>query len=231
MVRIGVVGDYEPKRETHTATTAGLHHAATCLGVEADVSWVGTAQIGACEDWYPKGFDGLFIAPGSPYESLDGALAAITLARSENIPLLGTCGGFQHVVVEFARNVLGIPDAHHAEYDPYASDLFITPLSCSVAGREMTVKLVSGSRAAAAYGCSEAIERYYCNFGLNPEYQEALVTAGLVVSGVDADDEARIIELPGHRFFLATLFVPQVTSTPASPHPLLCALVTAAAQR
>jgi CTP synthase (UTP-ammonia lyase) len=198
--------------------------------LDLEVSWVGTARIGSCRELAAKGFDSLFIAPGSPYENLDGALAAITLGRTQNIPLLGTCGGFQHVALEFARNVLGIADAHHAEYDPYASDLFITPLSCSLAGQEMTVGLRPGSRAATAYGCSKATERYFCNFGLNPDYREALVAAGLVVSGVDEDDEARVIELPGHRFFLATLFVPHVSSTPASPHPLLSAFVGAAAQ-
>ncbi len=82
------------------------------------------------------GFQGLLVAPGSPYESMEGALAAIRVARSRGVPLLGTCGGFQHVVLEFARHMLGVADADHAEYEPYASStLFITPLSCSLAGQ------------------------------------------------------------------------------------------------
>lgn len=71
--------------------------------------------------------------------SLGGALTAIEHARVHDVALLGTCGGFQHVVLEFARNVVGLEDAQHAEYDPYASTLFITPLSCSLAGQIMTV--------------------------------------------------------------------------------------------
>jgi len=79
---------------------------------------------GAAEDVL-DGFDAVWIAPASPYRSMRGALEAITFARSHDLPLLGTCGGFQHVVIEFARNVAGIPDAAHAEYDPTTSRLLI----------------------------------------------------------------------------------------------------------
>ncbi len=228
-MRIGVVGDYQPAKETHLATTAALHHAGDAAGRAVEVTWVGTAEVGAQKVLESGGFDGLVIAPGSPYLSIDGAMSAIRFARTNDVPLLATCGGFQHVVLEFARNVLGIPDAKHAEYDPYGSKLFITPLSCSLAGQEMAVALRPGSRTAGAYGSTEATERYYCNFGLNPDYQDALVAAGLIVSGVDQDDEARVMELPDLRFFVATLFVPQTSSTPANPHPLLSALVGKAA--
>jgi CTP synthase (UTP-ammonia lyase) len=143
---------------------------------------------------------------------------------------LGTCGGFQHVVIEYARNVLGFADAQHAEYDPYASDLFITELACSLAGQEMAVKLSDDSRAAQSYGRTEAREQYYCNFGINPEHQRLLDDGGLRVVGVDGDGEARVLELPDHRFFIATLFVPQLRSSPESPHPLVTAYLRAAMQ-
>lgn len=172
--------------------------------------------------------DALWCAPGSPYRSLDGALRGIALARERDLPLLGTCGGFQHIVIEYARNVLGFADAQHAEYDPYASNLFISELSCSLAGRTMAVELVAGSRAAELYGGTEASERYYCNFGLDPEHQRLLDEGGLRVSGVDQDGEARVLELPDRRFYLATLFVPQLSSTPAAPHPLIVAYLRAA---
>jgi CTP synthase (UTP-ammonia lyase) len=232
MVRIGVIGDYQPGNETHTSTTAAVQHAAAPAGVPAEVTWIGTGQLGG-EDGRAalRGSDGLIIAPGSPYRSLDGALAAIEHARREGVPLLGTCGGFQHVVLEYARNVAGYDDAQHAEYDPYASTLFITPLSCSLAGQSMTVRLRPGTLAALAYGRRTATERYYCNFGLNPAYLATLTDSGLTVSGTDQDGEPRILELPAHPFFLATLFVPQTSSTPAAPHPLLVALLQAARTR
>jgi CTP synthase (UTP-ammonia lyase) len=131
-------------------------------------------------------------------------------------------------IIEYARNVLEFEDAHHAEYDPYASELFVTKLSCSPAGQRMEVRLADGSRAAQFYERTETAEEYYCNFGLNPEHQRLLHDGGLRVVGTDQDGEARVLELPDRRFFVATLFVPQLRSSPASPHPLITAYLRAA---
>ncbi|MHB1519442.1 MAG: CTP synthase C-terminal region-related (seleno)protein [Acidimicrobiales bacterium] len=228
MVRIGVIGDYDPANETHLATTAAVRHGAGNRAVPAQVTWIPTDEVGDNAEEALARVDGLIIAPGSPYRSLTGALTAITHARTHDVPLLGTCGGFQHVVLEFARNVVGFRDAEHAEYDPYASTLFITPLSCSLAGQTMTVHITDHTRAASAYRDTAVTERYYCNFGLNPAYLDTIVQAGLVISGTDQDGEPRIIELPSLRFFVSTLFVPQVSSTATSPHPLLVAFIDAA---
>jgi CTP synthase (UTP-ammonia lyase) len=229
MVSVGIVGDYRATNETHLATTASIGHCAKAAGLVIDVSWVPTTAVASGQESALSGFNALLIAPGSPYESIDGALEAIRVARTRGVPLLGTCGGFQHVVLEFARNVLGLVDADHAEYDPYASTLFITPLSCSLAGQQMHVELRPETLAARTYGSLTANERYYCNFGLNPEHLPALVSGGLVVSGEDQNGEARVMELPGHRFFVATLFVPQTSNTADRPHPLVSAFVRAAA--
>jgi CTP synthase (UTP-ammonia lyase) len=196
--------------------------------VTVDVRWHATDSLVGSDLVEVLDDDALWCAPGSPYRSLDGALRAIRFAREEDVPLLGTCGGFQHVVIEYARNVLGFEDAQHAEYDPYASDLFITELTCSLAGREMAVALAGDSRAAKLYGRTETSERYYCNFGLNPEHQRLLHDGGLRVVGVDGDGEARVLELPDRRFFVATLFVPQLSSSPEDPHPLVTAYLRAA---
>jgi CTP synthase (UTP-ammonia lyase) len=228
MVHIGVIGDYDPDHPVHPATTDGVAHAAKALGITADVTWVGTDGVGDPAATL-AGFDGVFVAPGSPYRSLDGALAAIAHARTAGMPLLGTCAGLQHVVLEYARNVLGVAGAQHAEYDPDADDLFVTPLSCSLAGQVMDVTLVAGTRAAAAYGTGTATERYYCNFGLNPDRLGELEAGGLRVSGTDASGEVRVVELSDAAFYLATLFVPQASSTPDRPHPLVTAFVRAAA--
>jgi CTP synthase (UTP-ammonia lyase) len=227
MPRIGVVGEYDPTHPTHPATADALGHSAMRLGTQVDVGWVSTADVGNAGETL-TGLDGLLIAPGSPYRSLDGALAAIEHARSKGVPLLGTCGGLQHVVIELARNVLGVADAQHAEYDPDASTLFVTPLSCSLAGQQMSVDVRVGTRAGDAYGTATSTERYYCNFGLNPDRVDELVAAGLIVSGTDEQGEVRIIELADHPFFVATLFVPQTSSTLVRPHPLVTAFVAAA---
>ena len=92
----------------------------------------------------------------------------------------------------------------------------------------MAVELSPGSRAAQLYERTETRERYYCNFGLNPEHQQLLHDGGLRVVGVDGEGEARVLELPDRRFFVATLFVPQLSSSPESPHPLITAYLRAA---
>jgi CTP synthase (UTP-ammonia lyase) len=226
---IAIVGDHDPSSVTHRATDASLDHAAAALGVDLARRWVATPDFAVNARRALAGASAAWIAPGSPYASMDGALAAIRLAREEGVPLIGTCGGFQHVVIEYARSVLGVADAQHAEYDPYASTLFVTELSCSLAGLTMRVRLEPGSRAAEAYGAADVEERYYCNFGLNPRYRALLHDGGLRVSGTDADGEVRVMEIPGHPFFVATLFVPQTSSSPGRPHPLVVAFVRAAA--
>ncbi|MEO5837255.1 MAG: hypothetical protein ABIQ73_02450 [Acidimicrobiales bacterium] len=229
MSRIAVIGDFDPTHETHTAIATAVGHSDDGRGREASkLQWLATPE---CETMHDADFadhDGLWIAPGSPYQSLAGALRAIQFARTHDVALLGTCAGFQHVVLEYARNVMGFADADHAEYDPYGSRLFVTPLSCSLVGQTLDVSLTTGTIAAAAYGAPTATERYYCNFGMNLEYLDDIVDAGLVVSGVDPDGEPRVIELPDHRFFVATLFVPQTSSTPAAPHPIIDAFLSAA---
>jgi CTP synthase (UTP-ammonia lyase) len=230
MPRIAVVGDFDPDNATHIATVDALGHSATALGASVDVSWVPTESLdeGADPGSALAPFDAVVVAPGSPYRSMTGALAAIEHARRTALPLIGTCGGFQHLVIEFARNVLGLADVQHAEYDPYGSTLIVTPLTCSLAGQAMEVGIEAGTRAGKAYGTDRATERYYCNFGLNPDYVDDLVAAGLTVSGTDADGEVRIVELADHPFFVGTLFVPQARSTLVRPHPLVTAFVEAA---
>jgi CTP synthase (UTP-ammonia lyase) len=97
----------------------------------------------------------------------------------------------------------------------------ITPLACSLVGQSHPVTLVAGTRAAGLYGTPVTTEDYYCNYGVNPAYRARLEGAGLRVSGVGPEGEIRIVELPDHPFFVATLFLPQARSTGATPHPLL----------
>lgn len=227
-ISVAIVGEFTPSFPPHAKTNEAVDHAQAALGERIAIEWISTAALesGAAERL--RGFDAVWIAPGSPYASLSGALDAIRYAREGDVPLLGTCGGCQHVVIEYARNVLGFTDAAHAEYDPYASNLFVTPLSCSLVGQTMDVRIEPGSRAEAIYGARTVSEQYYCNFGLNPDHQQRLHEAGLMIVGKDADGEARILTIPHHRFFLATLFVPQLTSTLSRPHPVIVSFFKAA---
>jgi CTP synthase (UTP-ammonia lyase) len=222
--RIGIIGDFNAGNPTHVATNSGLQHASVVLGVPVDVAWLPTDQPHAFGQ-----FQGFVCSPGSPYKSMEGALSGIRYARENGIPFVGTCGGFQHLVIEYARNVMGFTDATHAESDPYASCLFITPLSCSLVGKTMEVAIKPGSKAAHAWQSTRSMEKFYCNFGLNPEYQEQLEKSGLEITGTDQNNESRIAELASHPFFLGTLFVPQASSEPRNPHPLILEFCRAAA--
>jgi CTP synthase (UTP-ammonia lyase) len=97
----------------------------------------------------------------------------------------------------------------------------ITALACSLVGQRQSVRLLPQTRAAALYGVASAVEDYYCNYGVNPDYLARLRAAGLCVSGIGDEGEVRLVELPEHPFFVATLFLPQARSTRRSPHPLL----------
>jgi CTP synthase (UTP-ammonia lyase) len=123
--------------------------------------------------------------------------------------------------------VLGFRDADHAETNPDAPRLVITALACSLVGQQHAVKVLPGTRAAKLYGAADAIEDYYCNYGVNPDYRRLLEAGGLRVSGVGGEGEIRIVEIPDHPFFLATLFLPQARSTAFEPHPLLAGYKTA----
>lgn len=224
MNAVALLGEFTPDFGPHVATIAALQHSCAALGVEVAADWVSTADADLS---LFSSYSGIWVAPGSPYKSLARTLAIIRYAREHGIPCFGTCGGFQHMVLEYAKNVLRFTDAQHAEYDPYASNLFISQLVCSLAGREMALSFVRGSRVAAVYGQLSAQEEYYCNFGVNPQIIPLLGVGPLQITGSDQEGAVRVIELPSHPFFLGTLFVPQVKSSVAQPHPLVNAFVKA----
>ena len=116
--------------------------------------------------------------------------------------------------------MLAIADAEHAETTPEASCLVISPLACSLVGTAQTIKLLPGTLTYRAYEKDEVTEQFMCNYGLNPVYREIISTGGLKVVGLDAAGEVRMVELSAHRFFIATLFLPQLSSGPDRPHPV-----------
>jgi len=226
---IAIIGDFNAANESHIATQAAVAHSSTALGAEVQAKWVSTEQLAATGGLEGlRSATGFWIAPASPYRSMEGALAAIRFARQNKIPLLGTCGGFQHVIIEYARNVLGIVDAGHEEVDAGAERLVISRLSCSLVGRTGTVRFEPGSLVERAYGRGTAKEQYWCNFGINPAFEERFRFSELHLVGRDNDDGAvRAVELAGHPFYIGTLFLPQLGSSAVAPHPLIAAFVRA----
>ncbi|MCX7174115.1 MAG: CTP synthase [Proteobacteria bacterium] len=226
-VTIGLVGDYNESVPAHQAIPLALRRAAEISGIAVEFEWVPTGEISSVGRI--SRFDGLWCVPASPYRSMDGALLAIRHAREAAIPFLGTCGGFQHAVVEYARNVLGWADAEHAETAPDASRAVISPLECALVEATGTVRLFPGSRIAAAYGREETTEGYSCRYGLNPAFQAALVAGPMRAAADDETGEIRAVELDDHPFFVATLFQPERAALKGQAAPLVSAFARACA--
>jgi CTP synthase (UTP-ammonia lyase) len=124
--------------------------------------------------------------------------------------------------------VLGIKDAEHEESAPSATTLLVSKLASSLVGKTETIKILPDSLARRAYGRDEVPEQFACSYGLNPQFRDKFQKGRLKITGVDLDGEVRVVELSGHPFYVATLFLPQISSAPESPHPLIVAYLRAA---
>lgn len=226
--RIALVGDRSPQVRAHSRVPMLLDGLGSRDRLDLDLYWVPTAEVSASS---LAKFDGIWLLPGSPYESEAGAIDAVRIARENDIPFLGTCAGFQHAMLEFARNVCGRQNVQHAETAPDAEDQLIVPLSCSLAGHEGAVTVTAGSLAARLLGVERSVERYHCSYGLDAGHLDLLREHGMTFTGYDDDGDPRIAELPGHPFFLATLFQPELTGDSTRPHPIVRGFATAVARR
>lgn len=227
MKRIALVGDRSPSVRAHTRIPAVLD--ALRGEADLDVYWIPTPD--ARDPAALQGFDGIWLVPGSPYRSPEGGMTAARVARTGGIPFLGTCGGFQHAMLEFARNVCGLTGAQHAEYgagDEPTDDDLIVELSCSLAGHEAAVDLTFGSLIERLLGVSRTVERYHCSYGLSDTHTDLLTTNGMRFTGRDESGAVRAAELPDHPFYLTTLFQPELSGDPTSPHPIIRGFIQAA---
>lgn len=239
-VHIGILGDFNPEYRSHNATNDALQHAAARLRMKFEPLWVPTPSLlDAGSAKILESCDGIWAAPGSPYKSMDGILRGIQFARERDWPFLGTCGGFQYALIECIRNVVGIKDADSAENNSGSENIVIYPVACAVENRAAgapklsgvipEIRLRPGSYLESFYGKETAAEEFFCNFEVNPEYEWAAMEAGFPVVARGPNGEIRAIESPTHRFFVATLFQPQLSSDAANSHPLILAFTQAAA--
>ncbi|MEV5597019.1 hypothetical protein [Streptomyces sp. NPDC052496] len=247
--RIALVGDRSEAVRSHVRIPGLLDALRVRDGLDLDAYWVGSEDVeqgaaagagtgiggGVGGGVEVGGFDAVWVVPGSPYRSEAGVLAAIRAAREGGVPFLGTCGGFQHALLEFARNVCGLDRAGHAENEPEtpAEEAVVVPLACSLVGHEGMVEIAAGSRAAQLIGSDRTRARYHCSYGPNPQHLGVLREHGMSFSGIDESGNVRIAELPGHSFFLATLFQPELDGEGAHHrvHPLIAGLARAAVER
>ena len=220
-----MLGDFNPVYSTHHALNSAIRQVQTYLEYEIQFDWIATDILNA-QSAFPQQYCGLWIAPGSPYRDMENVLNVIRHARQNDLPTLGNCGGFQHMILEFARNVCGIRKASHAETDPSAEIPVISELACSLIEQQEQLKIVdSESMVARVIPQTKFIGYYYCNYGVNPEYVELLASKGLSFTVVSTDGQMRAFELKSHPFFVGTLFQPALTSTAAQPDPIIVEFV------
>ena len=226
-LHLALIGDYNPDVIAHQAIPIALHRAGETLGVQVHLQWLDTDTLTPTTELH--GFDGFWCVPASPYRNTDGALRAIRYAREQRRPFLGTCGGFQHAVLEYARNVLGWADAEHGELAPDSPRAVLTPLTCALVEATDTIRLMAYTRIAEAFATLDIHEGYRCRYGINPAFESALLEADLIASGHDSAGDLRAVELLGHPFFVATLFQPERAALKDVTPPLAIALLKACA--
>jgi CTP synthase (UTP-ammonia lyase) len=227
-LRVALVGDFNPSVVAHQAIPKALELAGAQHGFEVEGVWVHTNSIFDVEVQLPS-FDGIWCVPASPYANMPGALAAIRYARERGCPFLGTCGGFQHALIEYARYVCGMPEAEHAETDPGAALRLIALLACSLVERSEEILLSEGGVLRRAYGLPRITEGYHCSYGLNRKYESRLFRDGLHATAHGANEEVRGVELAGHPFFVGALFQPERRALRGEVPPLVAAFVAAMA--
>ena len=202
-LRIALVGDYNPDVVAHKAIPLAIDDAAAVLELPLRYDWLSTSEIKSADDL--ADYDAIWVVPASPYKNAEGAFIAIRHARENGIPFLGTCGGFQHAIIEYARNVMGWQDASHAETDTEGR-MVIAPLSCSLVEKSDNIELRAHTLISRAYGRDSIEEGYHCSYGIADDFARELEQGDLRVTGWDDDGEIRAVELVTHPFFVATLF-------------------------
>ena len=227
---IALVGDFKPDSIAHQAIPIALALAGQVEQRAVAWEWVPTAAIREPARDLAR-FSGFWVTPASPYASMAGALAAIRWARETRRPIFGSCGGFQHMLIEFARDVAGLAAADTSETNPTGKESVVDALACSLVEQTGPLRLTPGSQLHTIYGRDTTVEGYHCRYGLNDAYRARLEAAGLRFTAFDQNGEIRAAELPeaAHPFFVGTLFQPERTALRSEVPPLARALVRAAA--
>ena len=225
-LRIGLIGDFDATVTAHRAIPPAISLAGASTGVDATAEWLPTERIHGTDGL--DGFHGLWCVPASPYRSTEGALTAIRYARESRLPFLGTCGGFQHAVLEYARNVLDWADANHGEV-ANGGRVVIAPLACSLVEEAEQVTFTPESRFARAYGALAATEGYHCRYGLNPVFARELTAGPMRATAFATNGEVRGFELDGHPFFVGCLFQPERAALEGRAPPIVASFLAAVA--
>lgn len=247
-VTIAMVGKYMELLDAYKSLIEAITHAGIHTSTKVNMMYIDAERVENEGVGILKDADAILVPGGFGERGVEGKLMAVQYARENNVPYLGICLGMQSVVIEFARNVLGLKGANSTEFDrnsPHPVIGLITEWinadgavekrdESSDLGGTMRLgaqecRVVSGSKAHAIYGADVIVERHRHRYEVNNNYVDQLQKAGLKIGGWSADDTlVEMVELENHPWFVACQFHPEFTSTPRDGHPLFEAFVSAA---
>jgi CTP synthase len=238
-IKIGLVGKYIELKDAYKSIAEAFIHAGAAVEINVDLVWIHSEAVdaGNVADTL-KDLKGLLVAPGFGERGIEGKIEAIRYARENDLPFLGICLGMQCAVIEYARNVLHLENAHTTEIDLKTPH----PVIDIMEGQKLVKKkggtmrlgayrceIKPGTLAAEIYGESVITERHRHRFEFNNTYREAFENAGMIASGINPENGlVEIVELPSHPWFVGVQFHPEYKSTVGSPHPLFMHFVNAA---
>ncbi|CAI3119733.1 CTP synthase [Acinetobacter oleivorans] len=228
MAKICLLGDFSDEVVAHRAINLSFIIAETKYKDKLTHSWVRTKDIDEDISSQFSEYDAIWCVPASPYENMSGVLNVLNYARTNKIPFLGTCGGYQHVLVEYARNVLSLTDADHAEVHPDAVIQIVSPLSCALVETNEVLSIHNGTFLHEIYGVNQVEEQYHCSFGFNEDYLECFKSDSFKFSVFNNEGNVRAFELSDHPFFVGTSYQPERASFRGELHPIVDRFISAA---
>jgi len=241
-ITIGIIGKYVTMADAYLSVAESIRHAGFAVGATTKLVWLEAERVPSEIDAAKIGqLDGIVIPGGFGERGIEGMIAAARIARENNIPLLGICLGMQVMVIEFARHVLDMAEAHSTEFaaatnapviDLMAEQVDVTDLGGTMRLGAYPAMLAEGSIVAGLYGSTVVSERHRHRYEFNARYIDQFEAAGLRCSGTSPDGRlVEFVELPGHDYFVGTQAHPEFKSRPDRPHPLFLGLLQAADQR
>lgn len=241
-VRIGLIGKYVELKDSYKSISEAFIHAGAVNDCKVQLDWIHSESLTE-ENIVEKlsSLKGILVAPGFGNRGIEGKILAIKYARENKLPFLGICLGMQCTVIEFARNVMGLKDAHSREMNPATSspviDLLENQKNISHMGGTMRLgayacEVEEGTLAFDIYKTKRISERHRHRYEFNNEYKKQFIDAGMVLSGINPDGGlVEIVELKDHPFFVGVQFHPEYKSTVENPHPLFISFVAAALKK
>jgi CTP synthase len=242
-VRVAVVGKYTQLVDSYKSVHEALIHGGIANAAGVEISWVGSDSFTSMEtaEHILSEYDALLVPGGFGVRGVDGMVTAIRHARESGLPFFGICLGMQTAIIEFARNVVGLPESHSREFDPQCADPVISLMESQQHVTDMggtmrlgayPCRLQPGSRVAEIYGESEISERHRHRYEVSNAYRDRFIEHGLTLSGISPDETlVEMVELSDHPWYIGCQFHPELKSRPTRPHPLFASFIKAAVHR